>query len=105
MTLDKPVFIGQAVLDLSKLVMYRLKYNHLAKYAGELGGNISVVADDTDSFFLELTNITTTKLLEVMARDDLLDSSNYPHDHPLYLTKNKARLGCAKGKIIYNKFY
>ena len=29
--LDKPVFIGQAVLDLSKLVMYQLRYTHLAK--------------------------------------------------------------------------
>lgn len=29
--LDKPVFIGQAVLDLSKLVMYELRYTHLAK--------------------------------------------------------------------------
>lgn len=30
--LDKPVFIGQAVLDLSKLVMYELRYVHLARY-------------------------------------------------------------------------
>ena len=29
--LDKPVIIGQAVLDLSKLVMYQLRYEHLAK--------------------------------------------------------------------------
>lgn len=29
--LDKPVIIGQAVLDLSKLVMYELRYKQLAK--------------------------------------------------------------------------
>ena len=27
---------------------------------------------------------------------DRLDSSNYPEDHPLYTTTNKARLGCFK---------
>ena len=35
---------------------------------------------------------------------DIFDSSNYPQDHPLYSTSNKARLGCFKdegaGKVI-----
>ena len=43
--LNKPVFIGQAVLDLSKLIMYRIRYEHLPKYAERFSGSISVVAD------------------------------------------------------------
>ena len=31
-----------------------------------------------------------------MATDNLLDSSNYPRDHPLFSIQNKAKLGCVK---------
>ena len=86
-------------MDLSKLIMYRLRYNHLTRYSDELKGCITVIAGDTDSYFLELTDITTSKLLEVMERDNLLDSSNYPREHPLFSLKNKAKLGCVKGNI------
>ena len=56
--MDKPVYIGQAVLDLSKLVMYRLRYDRLSQYARRFGGEISVVAGDTDSFFLEVQGMS-----------------------------------------------
>ena len=100
--MDKPVYIGQAVLDLSKLVMYRLRYDHLAKYANQLNGEIKVIGGDTDSLFLKLTHIKAETLLTQMAQDDLLDTSNFENSHPLYSNKNKARLGCVKSesKII-----
>jgi hypothetical protein len=52
--LNKPVSIGQAVLDISKLEMYELRYNHIAHYAAKFNGTISVVGGDTDSLFLEV---------------------------------------------------
>ena len=52
--LNKPVFIGQAVLDLSKLVIYKLRYEQLAKYARQFQGDICIAAGDTHSFFLEV---------------------------------------------------
>jgi hypothetical protein len=52
--LDKPVSIGQAVLDISKLEMYQLRYHHLAHYAALLNGSITIAGGDTDSFFLEV---------------------------------------------------
>ena len=52
--LDKPVYVGQAVLDLSKLVMYRLRYQQLASYEKKFGGEIRVAGGDTDSLFLEV---------------------------------------------------
>ena len=104
--LCKPVFIGQAVLDLSKLIMYRLRYEKLPKYERLFGGSIRVVAGDTDSFFLEVRGMSVAnQLLPAMKEDGLLDSSNYPRDHPLYSTVGKAELGrvkdeCASKPII-----
>ena len=94
--LCKPVFVGQAVLDLSKLEMYELRYGALDFYSLLFGGEIGVIGGDTDSFFLEISGISVDDLLAEMVRDNLLDTSNYPKDHPLYSERNKARLGCIK---------
>ena len=95
--LNKPVFIGQAVLDLSKLIMYTLRYDKLPNYARRFGGSIRVLAGDTDSFFLEVKNISlNNQLLPEMKKDGLLDSSNYQQDHPLYSLIGKAELGRVK---------
>ena len=56
-----------------------------------------MVAGDTDSFFLEVRGISDSQqLLPAMATDGLLDSSNYPHEHPLYSSVGKAELGSVK---------
>jgi hypothetical protein len=96
--LDRPVYIGQAVLDLSKLRMYRLQYDELEKYRREfVGGSINIIAGDTDSFFLEIRNIDLkTKLLPAMQRDGLLDTSNYPCLSPLYSRAAENRIGLFK---------
>ena len=87
------MYIGQAVLDLSKLVMYKLRYHQLSSYATRFGGSITIAGGDTDSFFLEVCNISLQQqLLPAMAKDGLLD----PTSHPLYSTTYKAKLGCVK---------
>ena len=56
-----------------------------------------MVAEDTDSFFLEVRGISVSQqLLPAMATDGLLDSSNYHHDHPLYSSVGRAELGRVK---------
>ena len=101
--LDKPVFIGQAVLDYSKLEMYNLYYNIFRKCP--LIRQPELVGGDTDSFFLALhchKNISLSDIL--LSLRQFFDSSNYPSDHPLYSISNKAVLGCFKdeaaGKCI-----
>ena len=101
--LDKPVFIGQAVLDYSKLQMYNLYYNTLRKCP--LIQKTELVGGDTDSFFLALHTSKDVLLKDIFQNlGQYFDSSNYPQNHPLYSTANKARLGCFKdeaaGKII-----
>ena len=101
--LDKPVYIGQAVLDYSKLEMYNLYYNILRKCP--LIRQAELVGGDTDSFFLALHTAKETSLTDVFKYlNKYLDASNYPQDHALYSAANKAKLGCFKdeaaGKVI-----
>lgn len=101
--LDKPVYIGQTVLDISKLVMYQMldqwKANpHISK--------LRLLGGDTDSFFMEVEsefdrNTILQWFFECPNQFDpeargVLDTSNYPVDHPLYTTFNESRLGCFK---------
>ena len=104
--LNKPVFIGQAVLDLSKLEMYELRYEKLPQYEAQFSnGHIRVLGGDTDSFFLELTgDINRDNLCEIMARENLLDTSNYPRSHPLYDASHAAQLGMIKDENKGKKF-
>ena len=93
--LDKPVYIGQAVLDYSKLEMYTLYYNVLRKCP--LIRQPELVGGDTDSFFLALHTEKGVSLGEIFKHlSKYFDSSNYPQDHPLYSAANKAKLGCFK---------
>ena len=83
--LDRPSYIGQAVLDLSKLRMYQLQYHDLQRYRDEFSCEINIVAGDTDSFFLECKGVNLrSTLLPKMIKDKMLDTSNYPKTHPLY---------------------
>ena len=95
--LNKPVYIGQAVLDLSKFIMYKLRYENIAAYEERFHGSIRVIAGDTDSFFLEVRGISlANQLLPAMLEDGIFDSSNYPRNNPLYTSQFKAHLGCIK---------
>jgi hypothetical protein len=90
-TYNKPVYVGAAVLDISKCHMYGFYYNYVKpKY----GNRVKICYKDTDS----LTNLIQTEdLYEDLANDpqllDELDTSSYPPTHPLYSTKNKLVLG------------
>ena len=101
--LNKPVYIGQAVLDYSKLEMYNLYYNILRQCP--LIRKTELMGGDTDSFFLSLHTSKQVTLADIFRHlGQYFDSSNYPQNHPLFSTANKARLGCFKdeaaGKTI-----
>ena len=90
--LSKPLFVGQAILDYSKMVMYQMldrwKANPLIDHVEAAGG-------DTDSLFLYvISKHSRNEILQSFERE--FDSSNYPRNHPLYSTANRAKLGCFK---------
>lgn len=82
--LNKPVYIGQTILDLSKLVIYDFHYNFM-KHLYE--DNIKLLFTDTDCLMYE---IETPNLNEdIVKYNSMFDLSNYPVDHPLHDDANK----------------
>ena len=97
-TLNRPIYIGQAVLDHSKHAMYTLFYETLPSCP--LIHNIKLLGGDTDSFFLSLTvEQHTTKDDILSSMKQYVDFSNYPPSHPLHSNINKAKLGCFKDEV------
>ena len=89
--LNKPIFIGQCILDTSKIIMYRL-LNQLKHHPTIT--DVQLIGGDTDSFFLRLQS--SCSLDDIWRSLSNFDASNYPPTHPLYSIINKARLGCFK---------
>ncbi|XP_064644737.1 uncharacterized protein LOC135498413 [Lineus longissimus] len=97
--LNKPIFIGQAILDLSKIHMYDFHYNYMLK---KYPGKAQLLYTDTDSL---VYHIETEDHYDDMKHDaHLYDLSNFPKDHPLYDETNKKVIGKFKdeeaGKVI-----
>jgi hypothetical protein len=101
-TLNKPIHIGFAVLELSKLIMYDFYYNTMKK---KYGNKMKLLFTDTDSLCL---GIETEDLFEDLKEiKSELDTSNYPENHPLYNKGNKAVVGKFKdeaGSKIITEF-
>ena len=86
--LDRPIFVGFTILDLSKTLMYNFHYNHMkAKY----GSRAVLLFTDIDSLTYR---VQTEDIYEDMKADaDVYDFSDYPKSHPLYSIKNKKVVG------------
>ena len=100
--LDKPIFVGAGILDLSKIHMFKFFYD----YVKEKWEKVQVLYSDTDSLILE---IETDDFFADTAEDveKWFDTSKYPKDHfaeNFPVGKNKKVLGMFKdeadGKII-----
>ncbi|XP_031572498.1 uncharacterized protein LOC116306562 [Actinia tenebrosa] len=92
--LNKPVYTGITVLDLSKLLMYEFYYDKLKpKY----GNKCRLLYTDTDSLILEV--ITEDVYKDFLPDIDEYDTSEYPKDHFLYSAKNKKVIGKMKDKM------
>lgn len=98
-TLDRPIYIGQCVLDDSKLTMYDLFYEKLKPTFEnrERDQTVTLCGGDTDSFFLCLKNLSLSQeVLPELIRQRLLDTSNYPCTHRFHSDLLRAKLGCIK---------
>ena len=102
LTMNKPVYLGMCILELSKTIMFDFHYNYIKpKY----GDNAKLLFTDTDSFLYEILTEDFYKDISGDVRDRF-DTSEYPENHPSGIPTgiNKKVLGMFKdevaGKII-----
>ena len=91
LTLNRPIYVGFSVLELSKLHVYDFHYNHMCvKYPRAT--QLRVLFKDTDSFAYA---VQTYDIYRDMADDaaSRYDFSEYPLYHPLYDASNRKALG------------
>ena len=98
--MNKPIYLGWSILDISKILMYEFWYDYIKpKYDND----VKLCYMDTDSFVM---NIKTEDFYRDIANDveKRFDMSNYEVDRPLPTGKNKKVIGLMKdelgGKII-----
>ena len=89
--MNKPVYTGMCILDLSKILMYKFYYQHL-KY--KYGARCELLHTNTDSLLLEIKTEDIYKDMGCHKR--YYDTSDYPEDHPLHSQENKKVLGKMK---------
>ena len=93
--INKPIYLGLSILQISKLLMYEFWYDYMKpKY----GDNVKLCYIDTDSFIM---NIKTEDFYQDIANDveKRFDTSNYERDRPLPTGKNKKVIGLMKDKL------
>ena len=89
--LNRPIYVGFSILDLSKTLMYEFHYNYIkTKYDDKA----TLLFTDTDSLCY---GIRTDDIYRDMQEDaDLFDTSEYPPEHFLYSTQNTKMFGKMK---------
>ena len=92
---NKPVYVGAATLDISKILMYEFWCDYMKpKYAN----NVKLCYMDTDS---SIIHIKTEDFYKDVADDveKRFDTSNYEVNRPLPAGKNKKVIGLMKDKL------
>ena len=81
---DKPINVGFAILNLSKLLMYDIHYDYIkTKY----GNNAQLCFADTVLLFYD---VKCDDIYRDMSLDtNIFDFSDYPANHPLFNVINK----------------
>ena len=98
---NKPVYLGQSILDISKTLMYEFYHNYLKK---KYGDKIKLCYTDTDSFFI---HALTEDFYKDISDDvkERFDTNNYDKNtnRPIAVHINKKVLGMMKDKLDNNE--
>ena len=93
--MNKPVYLGQAILDLSKIVMYEFHYDYMiSKY----GNRLKLCYMDTDSlvYHIKTEDFYADIVDDVQKR---FDTSGYIPNRPLPVGLNKKVIGLMKDEL------
>ena len=91
--LNKPVFVGFTILELSKLLMYDFHYRKMLRRYETL----NLCFTDTDSLLYEV--YTEDLYADMLENKTDFDFSEYPFDHPNYDATNKKVIGKFKDEL------
>ena len=93
--MNKPVYLGQAILDFSKIVMYEFHYDYMKQKYPE---GLTLCYMDTDSLIYD---IETGDFYKDKAEDvkDRFDTSGYNPNRPLPVGLNKKVIGLKKDEL------
>ena len=98
--LNKPIYVGFTVLDLSKWMMYDFHYNFI-----KTNFNAELLLPDKDSLTYEIKSENVFE--EFFKWKELFDFTNYSKDSKLYDDTNKKVIGKMKdeyGGVIIDQF-
>ncbi len=101
--LNKPIYAGFTVLELSKITMYQFHYDVMKP---QYGDRLHLLFTDTDSLCYEIETDCWEKDV-ANGLDKFMDLSNWPTTHSLHSNVNKKVLGKfkdEKGGFIISEF-
>ena len=93
LTLNKPIYVGFCILELSKLLMYQFHFDYVLKTFK----SAKLLFTDTDSLVYEINGDNVYE--ECFKDKDLFDFSGYPKDSVYYDISNKKLLGKMKDEF------
>ena len=90
--MDKAIYVGFTILELSKIHMYETYYDTLQPYFGQ--ENLELHFIDTDGMILSMKTEKSFNDLKIL--EDIFDFSNVDENHELFSNKTKKVIGKTK---------
>ena len=93
--MNKPIYLGLPISEISKIIMYEFWYDYMKKKYGNM---VKLCYTDMDSLVM---NIKTKDFYKDIAKDveERFDTLNYGFDRPLPKGKNKKVIGLMKDEL------
>ena len=93
--MNKPVYLGLLILEISKILMYEFWYDYIKPKCND---DVKLCYMDTDSFVMHIkTNDFYKDIFDDV--DNRFDTSNYEIKRPLPIGKNKKVIGLMKDEL------
>jgi hypothetical protein len=89
--LNRPIYVGFTILDLSKVLMYQFHHEYMKQ---KYGANAKLLFTDTDSLCYEVK--TPNIYQDILEDPELFDTSEYAQDHPIHSVRSKKVIGKMK---------